>query len=212
MYKNRDAGFTLTEVLVVIVIAGLLLALLMPGLSSALERSRVAQVHTDLRQVEAALTMYYTDYLRYPPVRVSCNSAEQSHWCQLPVELVEEGYLPPSDRPGVSSSLKDPFNPGHTYKYAAPGPYYLNNSPMHYGFPVFVPDDFPRSYSEQGAYHNTVNSPLAWVVWSLGPRQDNTRAFHSHAPTSRRTWYSHTGDHGVIARIQQRGGMAFQTQ
>ncbi len=211
MRRKRDAGFTLIEMLMVTGIMGLILTLLMPAIRMAVERSRVTQVYSDLRQVEVALTLYYSDHRKYPRVRVSCNSSEQSHWCQLPPELVTEGYLPPSHKPGLSSSLEDPFNPEHTYKYATPGPYYLNNALQKYGFPIFVPDDFPSNHSNGGSYHNTDDSPLAWVVWSLGPRQDHSKAFHSRAPVSRDTWYYEPGDHGVIARIQHRGGISFQT-
>ena len=206
MAGRQQSGFTLIECLIVMAMIGLLLALIVPGVSSALERSRVTAVHHDLRQVEAALNLYYAEQRHYPPVRVSCNTTEQSHWCQLPPELVEAGLLPPGEKPGMYAALEDPFNPGHAYKYVAPGPYYMNNERQRHGFAVYVPADFPSNRADAGAYHDSADSPLAWVVWSLGPRQDRSKALHARAPMSADTWYERTGDHGVIARFQHRFG------
>ncbi len=211
MAERQPSGFTLIELLAVLAIVGILAALLAPGLMNAIERGRVATVHHDLRQVEVALTLYYAEQRHFPPVRVSCNTTEQSHWCQLPPELVEGGWLPPGGKPGMVAALEDPFNPGHAYKYAAPGPYYMNNELQQHGFAVFVPADFPSNRADAGVYHDTDDSPLAWVVWSLGPRQDRSKALHARAPLSEHTWYQRTGDHGVIARYQHRLGGSRQT-
>ncbi|HPA79117.1 MAG TPA: type II secretion system protein [Kiritimatiellia bacterium] len=209
--ERRICGFTLIELLVVIAILGTLFALTLPVISAAREKAKVAKVYAELRQIEAALILYFSAHQKYPPVRVSCNAAEREHWCELPMELVSEGYLPSSGKPGVSSMMEDPFNPGHTYKYAAPGPYYLNGSLQSEGFPVYVPDDFPACKSSSGSYHDTKESPLAWAVWSLGPRQSRTKALSSRAPVSGLTWYRGGGGDGVIARICPREGAAFQT-
>ncbi len=209
--KGRTRGFTLVELLVVIALILVLCGFLVPVLGSAMEKGRVAKTCTELRQIEVALTLYYTDHQKYPPVRVSCNTAEREHWCELPSELVTSGYLPPGNKKGVSSMMEDPFNPGHTYKYVAPGLYYLNGSLQSDGFQVYVPDDFPSCQSASGRYHDSRESPLAWVVWSLGPRQSSAKALSGFAPLSARTWYCGRGDNGVIARIQPRDGASIQT-
>lgn len=51
-------GFTLVELLVVIAIIALLLALLLPGLSSARESGRMIQCQSNLRQIDYAARMY----------------------------------------------------------------------------------------------------------------------------------------------------------
>ena len=209
---KRGRGFTLLELLVVIALVMILCGLLVPVLSSAMERSRVAKAEVELQQIEVALTLYYTDCQKYPPVRVSCNTAQREHWCELPRELVSAGYLPPGNNKDVSSMMEDPFNPGHTYKYAAPGPYYLNGMMQDDGFAVYVPDDFPTCKSPTGSYQDSNESPLGWVLWSLGPRQSPTKALSSRAPVSGNTWYHGGGDNGVIARVHPRYGASFQTQ
>lgn len=209
--RRAYSAFTLVELLVVLAIVALLAALLLPALSAARERARVAKVIVELHQAGLALEMYAGDTRRYPPVRVSCNTSERDEWCQLPPELVTGGYLPAGRRRGVSSAMEDPFNPGHTYKYAAVGPYLLNGALQEENFGVFLPDDFPACRSRTGSYRDDPDAPLAWVVWSLGPRHSREKALNALAPVPAFTWYRGRGDNGVIARIQPKAGSSFQT-
>ena len=55
------------------------------------------------------------------------------------------------------------------------------------------------------------NSPLAWAVWSVGPRADPTKALSYKAPLAGDTWYRKTGDSGVIARYKARNGATWFT-
>ena len=209
--STPTSGFTLLELLVVMAVITVLCCVLAPALTSSMEKARVAKVRGELQQIDVALTLYYADHQKFPPVRVSCNTAQREHWCELPSELVTARYLPSSSKKEVSSSMEDPFNPGHTYKYATPGPYYLNGMMQDDGFAVYVPDDFPICRSAGGAYQDSPASSLGWVVWSLGPRQTSAKALSSRAPLSGDTWYRGGGDNGVIARIHPRYGASFQT-
>ena len=65
MFKNRK-GFTLIELLVVIAIIGLLSTLAVVALGSAREKSRDARRVSDLKQIQVALELYYTDLNGYP--------------------------------------------------------------------------------------------------------------------------------------------------
>jgi hypothetical protein len=77
---------------------------------------------------------------------------------------------------------------------------------------VWVPNDFPACKSDSGSRRDSKDSPLAWVVWSLGPRQSYDKALLNElSPVSGKTWYRGTGDNGVIARIHPRYGASFQT-
>lgn len=62
---NRK-GFTLIELLVVIAIIGLLSTLAVVALGSARTKARDAKRLSDLKQVQTALEMYYTDQNAYP--------------------------------------------------------------------------------------------------------------------------------------------------
>ena len=61
-------GFTLIELLVVIAIIGLLSTLAVVALSSAREKARDSKRLSDLKQIQTALELYYTDSNAYPTV------------------------------------------------------------------------------------------------------------------------------------------------
>jgi prepilin-type N-terminal cleavage/methylation domain-containing protein len=208
---NRLA-FTLIELLVVVAVIGILASLLLPALSVAKEKAKVAKVHAELYGVGLALEMYADDHEGgLPPVRVNCNSDLSSHWCQFPIELAAEGYLPRGDQPGLAARMEDVFNRGHTYKYAAPGPQILNESAGG-NYRLWIPDDFPLCATNSGKYYSTrADSPVRWVVWSLGPKPDSTKTHDDHAPLAGASWYRHARDGGVIARMATREGMQLKT-
>jgi prepilin-type N-terminal cleavage/methylation domain-containing protein len=210
--RGVRAAFTLIELLVVIAIIAILASLLLPALALAKEKAKVAKVHVELYGVGLALEMYADDHDgQLPPVRVNCNTDLSTHWCQFPVELAQEGYLAHSDKPGLAVNMEDVFNPGHTYKYAAPGPQLLNDSPGG-NYKLWVPNDFPECATNSGNYYsNRADSPVRWVLWSLGPRPDSDKTQDSRAPIANRSWYRRAGDGGVIARMATRDGMQFKT-
>jgi len=59
-------GFTLIELLVVIAIIGLLSTLAVVALGSAREKARDSKRLSDIKQVQTALELYYTDQSTYP--------------------------------------------------------------------------------------------------------------------------------------------------
>jgi prepilin-type N-terminal cleavage/methylation domain-containing protein len=210
--SQRSLGFTLVELLVVIAIIAILASLLLPTLTRAKEKAKVVKVHAELYGVGLALEMYADDHEgQLPPVRVDCNTDLATHWCQFPIELAQEGYLARGDKPGMAVNMEDVFNPGHTYKYATPGPQILNDSPGG-NFKLWVPNDFPESASTSGKYYSSrTDSPVRWVLWSLGPLPDSDKTQDAHAPIANRSWYRKAGDGGVIARMSTRDGMQFKT-
>ncbi len=65
-YSHRR-GFTLVELLVVVVIIGLLLAMLLPAVYSAREAARQSRCKNNLRNFGLAITNYCTSKQRFPP-------------------------------------------------------------------------------------------------------------------------------------------------
>jgi type II secretory pathway pseudopilin PulG len=210
--KYRALGFTLVELLVLIAIIALLASMLLPALASAKERAKATKAHVELYGVGLALEMYRDDNDGLlPPVRVNCNTDLADHWCQFPVELADQGYLPHGNRPGMAANMEDVFNRGHTYKYTAPGPQLLNESAGG-NFKLWVPDDFPDCATNSGKYYSaSTESPVRWALWSMGPRPNSAKSQDAHTPMAGRSWYRRVGDGGVIVRFSTQEGVQIKS-
>ena len=199
------------ELLVVIAIIGILAALLLPAFARAKEKSNVARVRVELNGIGLALDMYSTDYGgRLPPVRDNCNTDLASHWCEMPVELANEHYLPHGSQGGLEADIEDVFNPGHTYKYAAPGPQLLNGAPAG-NYSLWVPTNTPDMTGGGKYFTDPKTSPVRWVVWSLGPLPNSARSLNTYAPLTSDSWYCRTGEGGDIVRFADWKGTQFSS-
>jgi prepilin-type N-terminal cleavage/methylation domain-containing protein len=67
---NHRSGFTVVELLMVIVIIAILMALLLPALQSVRQQAQVAQVSTEIKALETALTLFKTEFGALPPSRI----------------------------------------------------------------------------------------------------------------------------------------------
>src|SRR4051812_9863907 len=63
---RKDSGFTLLELLIVIVIIGILALLIIPNITSAPKKARDVQRKTDLKAVQKALEEYFVSNNVYP--------------------------------------------------------------------------------------------------------------------------------------------------
>lgn len=66
MNNKNQKGFTLIELLVVIAIIGLLSTMSVVALNNARQKSRDAKRLSDMKQVQTALELYFTDESEYP--------------------------------------------------------------------------------------------------------------------------------------------------
>lgn len=62
----KQQGFTLIEVMVVVVILGVLAALVVPKIMSRPDDARIVKARQDIRAIEAALNLYKLDNYTYP--------------------------------------------------------------------------------------------------------------------------------------------------
>jgi general secretion pathway protein G len=63
---RREQGFTLLEIMVVVVIIGLLAAIVAPNFMGQIDTAAANRARTDIRGIETALNLYRLDNFRYP--------------------------------------------------------------------------------------------------------------------------------------------------
>ena len=107
---RASRGFTLIELMVVLVIIGVLAALIVPNMLDRADDARVTAARTDVNNLMQALKLYKLDNLRYP-------SGEQG--LQSLVAKPTVGVIPPNWRPYLDKLPADPW--GHPYQFANPG-------------------------------------------------------------------------------------------
>lgn len=108
--RLRHAGFTLIELMVVLVIIGVLAALIVPNVLDRADDARVTAARTDIGNLMQALKLYKLDNQRYP-------SAEQGLDALAHKPTV--GQIPTNWRTYVDKLPNDPW--GRPYLYANPG-------------------------------------------------------------------------------------------
>ena len=65
MRRHKRTGFTLVELLVVVVIIGILAAIAIPKFASTKEKAYVASMKSDLRNLVTAEEAYFADSVKY---------------------------------------------------------------------------------------------------------------------------------------------------
>lgn len=107
--KARQKGFSLIEIMVVVVIIGILAALIVPRLMDRPDQARVVAARQDIAALMQALKLFKLDNGRYP-------SAEQG--LQALVKPPQGGGAMPVT-PYLDRLPNDPW--GHPYQYQIPG-------------------------------------------------------------------------------------------
>jgi general secretion pathway protein G len=109
--RGRE-GFTLIEIMVVIVILGLLAALVVPKLVGRTEEAKKTQSRVQIKSIEQALELFKLDNGFFP-------TTEQG--LEALIRLPDAGRVPKNYRKGgyLDRLPKDPW--GNAYVYVSPG-------------------------------------------------------------------------------------------
>jgi len=109
--SSRASGFSLVEILVVLVIIGLLVSIVAPNVLRRADEARVQKVQADFKNIETALKLYRLDNFSYPTTEQGLQAlTEKPAIDPLPRNWKEGGYL--------ETAPMDPW--GRNYLYLSP--------------------------------------------------------------------------------------------
>ncbi|QSI75799.1 MULTISPECIES: type II secretion system major pseudopilin GspG [Niveibacterium] len=109
---RRNSGFTLIEVMVVIVILGVLAALIVPKVMGRPDEARAVAARQDIAAISQALKLYKLDNRKYPTTEQGLQALVQKPTvAPVPDNWKAGGYL--------EKLPKDPWN--SPYQYLSPG-------------------------------------------------------------------------------------------
>jgi len=109
---RRQRGFTLIEIMVVVVILGILAAIVAPNVMRRIDDAQLTKVSSDLRTIETAMNLYRMDNFRYPTTEQGIKALYEKPNDSSVRNWKQGGYVD-------SGSVKDPW--GNEYRYVYPG-------------------------------------------------------------------------------------------
>lgn len=120
-YEAKDSGFSLLELMVVVVILSILALVIVPRVIDRPDQARAARAQSDIAAVSSAVALYRLDNFRYPTTEQGLEALVTRPTSDpVPANWATSGYM---DRLPV-----DPW--GQPYQYLSPG--------VHGDFDVFT--------------------------------------------------------------------------
>ncbi len=110
--RRAQSGFSMIEILVVLVIIGLLVSIVAPNVLDRADDARIQKAQADFKAIETALKMYRLDNFNYPSSEQGLEAlVTKPSIDPIPRQYRANGYL--------ENLPKDPWN--RPYLYLSPG-------------------------------------------------------------------------------------------
>lgn len=127
LVQNKRRGFTLIEIMVVIVIMGIMAALVVPKVMGSADDARKAAALADIKSIQQALKMYKLHNVSYPTQQQGLDAlVNKPTISPIPKNYTSGGYLEklPKDPWGDDYQYQNPGRHGDIdiYSYGADGP------------------------------------------------------------------------------------------
>ena len=107
----QQSGFTLVEIMVVVIIIGLLAGIVVPNVMDNLDKANVQKARADFSSLQTALKLYRIDNFNYPTTEQGLEAlVSKSSIAPVPRNFKASGY--------IDSLNKDPW--GNDYQYMSP--------------------------------------------------------------------------------------------
>ncbi len=111
-HSSGQSGFTLIEVIVVLVILGILASIVVPKVVSRTDQAQIVKAKQDIRAIESALQMYRVDNFNYPSTDQGLVSLSEKPTSGQEAKNWQAGGY-------IKKVPKDPW--GNDYQYLSPG-------------------------------------------------------------------------------------------
>ncbi|GAB2189856.1 type II secretion system major pseudopilin GspG [Sessilibacter sp. MAH2] len=110
--KTKNAGFSLIEIMVVLVIMGLLVGIVAPNVLKNVDDANIQRAYADFRSIETSLKSYRLDNFVYPSTEQGLGAlVEKTSLEPVPRKFPQSGYL--------NEVPQDPWQ--RDYVYISPG-------------------------------------------------------------------------------------------
>lgn len=111
--RKNISGFTIVELLIVIVVIAILAAITVVAYSGIQERARISSMRSEIATINKAIQLYYADNGFYPITSLGGNGQPcNGHWC------------------GWDQASGDSFVPGLSPKYISAIPQLASSNPL----------------------------------------------------------------------------------
>jgi len=109
---SRQAGFSLIEIMVVVIIIGLLASIVAPAVLDRADEARIQKVQADFKSIQTALKLYRIDNFVYPTSEQGLEAlVTKPSIAPIPRNWKSSGY--------IETLQQDPW--GRPYLYLSPG-------------------------------------------------------------------------------------------